>query len=352
MKHILVLFLLTTISGFAQMSDKRQVQLDSVVTNLDRRILRNLDSVHHFLHNSGVNNEERAFLFYGLIAIHYKYDYKRKGKSFRKSKEYTPYYTAKSKKGVCRDFAALYKELCDRSGVPCVVAFGRVRVPFYEAIKDFFTFRLRKSNHAWNVVKYNNAWHNMDPTWSEVYKVDRVYGKDSIGRKKFLGKIKRATRDYYDAPFEEFYKMRRAVHPAYYAHSTVYTYRTAKRKKIKRRKVSIENYDYSMILDSLAHDPFFVYKPDFHKVSLDYSGDSQATFYLLRQFKFIDLKRTSLNPLTPQQCNVHLKELKVLVEYLRKTYGWNNEFRYHDHRRDVIIHRNRIERRNQQKATF
>ena len=64
-------------SVFSQIPEERLVVLDSMVTNIDRKTIKNLDSLHCVIHRFARTNEERVFMFYGLFAIHYQYDMKR-----------------------------------------------------------------------------------------------------------------------------------------------------------------------------------------------------------------------------------------------------------------------------------
>lgn len=53
-------------------------------------------------------------------------------------------------RGVCGDYALLFKHLCDRASIPCV----------YEA--EFFLMQ-----HAWNAVYINGDWRFVDTTWDD-----------------------------------------------------------------------------------------------------------------------------------------------------------------------------------------
>lgn len=64
--------------------------------------------------------------------------------------------------GVCDGYARLFKTLCDFAGVPAeaVTGYGRSnwgrRTPF-------------GSNHTWNAVYVDSAWHLLDATWASGY---------------------------------------------------------------------------------------------------------------------------------------------------------------------------------------
>lgn len=343
MRILLIIFLFGSLGTVAQLNVVRNKQLDSVVTNIPRQKLVNIDSVHAYLHNVGQTDSERVFLYYGLIGIHYKYDQQRK-KDGKRAKEYTPEYTVKRRKGVCRDFAAVFKELCDRSDIPCVLASGRAKVPVGEWMKDAILFKLKYSNHAWNIVKYDDEWHLMDPTWTQVRAVEKYYELDENGRRKFKTKAKRPTRNYYDPTSENFHELRRSEHPAFYISNTVYSFKSA-RKNIKRRTIIDSNYQFSPILDSLASNPYYQYSKEFKDASFSYSKKYSIMHRVQYEFKYLDLKRTNENALTVDGCNAHLVELKELLDYIKVEHGWDMKYKYKAHRTDVILRKARIERR-------
>jgi len=343
MRLLIVLFLLLANSVNAQLNVERKKQLDSIVTNVDRKILTNLDSIHEYLHRRGRDDAERVFMFYGMISIHHKYDFKRL-KEKRKATEYTPYYTAKRKKGICRDFAALFKELCDRSDIPCVVANGKVKMSLLRKIYEIVTMKYNP-RHAWNIVKYRGTWKLMDPTWSQVYKTEKYYEKDSNGRKRYKGKVKRATRTYYDASPRAFYFDRNAAHPAYYLSNTIYTYKSS-RKKYKRRKVLHTNYDYATVLDSLAANPNYRFSSKFANEELKYSKRSNYQYHIKFMYDYLDLKRTSFNPITLESCDSHLVELKKVLDYIRKDSGSTDDLRFEEHRLEIEEHKAKLKKNN------
>lgn len=313
---VLILFVLTR--AHAQISPVRQKQLDSLVTNVPRNILRDLDSLHHYLHQFGRNDEERVFMYYGLFGIHYRYDDQRAGNS--NVKEYTTAYTCAKKSGVCRDFSALFMQLCERSHIPCVEAAGRPQTGFKRAWKDYVLFQWRKPNHAWNVVKFNGEWHLMDPTWSFIVRTEKYYDMDENGRRKYAGKVKVPTRKYYDADPTQFYTKRSTIHPAFYLTDSVYTYKSVRRKILPKRTDTV-GFDFSHTLDSLSQNPWYALNANFQSECRSYSKQTYTNYYTRYYAQFVDLKRTPKDKLTIDDCRQHLQELDSLSHYLHQSYG-------------------------------
>ncbi|NLK29388.1 MAG: hypothetical protein GX306_13805 [Clostridiales bacterium] len=88
--------------------------------------------------------------------------------------------TLKSKKGVCEDYAYLYKELCDRMMIPCkyVTGYGN------------------GGAHGWNYVYVDKKWLYIDVTWDDP--LNNKYKKASDVRKTyFLKTDKQMINDHY-----------------------------------------------------------------------------------------------------------------------------------------------------------
>lgn len=335
MKFILssLIFFSVCFSIKANVGRYRSFQLDSIVSVIDKGILKNLDSLHQYVDNHARSDEEKVFMYYGVVAIHYKYDKKRAKLSAKKSTEFTPYYTAYRRKGVCRDFAALIKELCDRSNIPCIVATGRSKVGFFKGISDFFLFKINDSNHAWNVIKYDTYWHIVDATWGYVTEVKKSKYKDKNGRVKKV-KVKMVSRDYFDPMYEDVYNNRKSEHPALYAESKVYTYKSMYKKK-EARIVLDSNFNYVQTLDSLSSNPFFKFSSEYVDSSKVYSDNSSAAYYYQLYHDFLKLKRSKYNKLTSADCKAHLEELDRLDQYLLFKEGRGFVQRYRKHRMAV-----------------
>lgn len=64
---------------------------------------------------------------------------------------------------VCDGYARLFKTLCDYAGIRSEIIFGYARTDYIRSGKRFI------SNHTWNAVYINNAWHLLDATWASGY---------------------------------------------------------------------------------------------------------------------------------------------------------------------------------------
>jgi hypothetical protein len=82
-------------------------------------------------------------------------------------------FVLKNHRGICGEYAALFKVICDLAHLKCEVVEGYGKWP--EFIGNPYT-----SNHAWNVVSINNKWQLMDVTWASGGR-ERKHGKVNNG---------------------------------------------------------------------------------------------------------------------------------------------------------------------------
>jgi hypothetical protein len=69
----------------------------------------------------------------------------------------------KRKMAVCDGYARLFKTMCDNAGIPCEVITGYARAGWERGRMGF------GSNHAWNAVYFDSAWHLLDATWASGF---------------------------------------------------------------------------------------------------------------------------------------------------------------------------------------
>jgi transglutaminase/protease-like cytokinesis protein 3 len=77
--------------------------------------------------------------------------------------EYVAESVLKNKSGVCEGYARLFKTLCDYAGIKSALVTGYARSNLNTIGKQFF------SNHYWNAVYADSAWHLVDVTWASGY---------------------------------------------------------------------------------------------------------------------------------------------------------------------------------------
>lgn len=78
------------------------------------------------------------------------------------SKKYALDRAIEDKLAVCAGFAELAETMYRFAGIPCVTITG---IGDTTGVLEDGTETKKSSNHAWNAIYYNNAWHYMDLTW-------------------------------------------------------------------------------------------------------------------------------------------------------------------------------------------
>ncbi|MFT7157199.1 MAG: hypothetical protein ACI8Q1_002216 [Parvicella sp.] len=273
--HILFLFSITHSFAFDNIKTERKLELDSFVTYLDRSIVNDIDSVHQKIHDFAKNDEERVWMFYGYFPIHTVYDKRRM--YARNTQEYTPGYTCFTRSGVCRDFAQLFKKLCNRSNIECDVVGGLAKVPFWLKLKFFFMlkFELIKGGHAWNVVQYSGSWHLMDPTWSAVKESRKNYAIDKKGNKNLISKIKIPNREYYNGFPDNFIIDHKPYNPIHTLMEEIPTFKTAFKLPHKRELYPF-GYNIDSILDTTFQMQYTTMNSSFKLFSAPYFGNQMG----------------------------------------------------------------------------
>ncbi|MEP6846646.1 MAG: transglutaminase domain-containing protein [Panacibacter sp.] len=69
----------------------------------------------------------------------------------------------KRRTAVCGGYANLFKSLCTLAGIRCEVITGLGKTSAGKADENF------TSNHRWNAVFFDTAWHLLDATWASGY---------------------------------------------------------------------------------------------------------------------------------------------------------------------------------------
>lgn len=126
------------------------------------------------------NESEKAEILFYWIAHNIDYDtdaYMTKSYLTNKNN------ILKSKKGVCADYANLYKRMCDLAKIECHLIIGYAKGYSYSKEKGF-----PDTNHAWNVVKIDDQLKLVDTTWDSGY-AKKINGKLTYFRELDLEEV-------------------------------------------------------------------------------------------------------------------------------------------------------------------
>ena len=129
----------------------------------------------------------------------------------------------------------------------------------------------------------------------------------------------------------------------------MYTYNSVKRK-FKNRKVYLQNYNFSIVLDSLVSNPLYKYSKEFYsegKAYTSFFADASELYFFL---DFLKNKRTKYNPITVKIIDNHLIDLKTALNYVQQEQGWDLWQKYFDHEREVLKLKEKLIRKNWKKT--
>lgn len=346
-RFLIVLLLLLSHCAVGQLSDTRKRELDSIATFIPKVHIRNLDSIHAYLHNAGVNEEERIWLFYGYLGIHFTYDNKRKND--QKAPVFTPQYTAQRRKGVCRDYTRVFMYLCNKSGIRNMEVLGRAPMTIWDWISRKLHRTDTRTNHVWNVVYYNNAWHLMDPTWTHVK--EREKNKRYNAKTKLYEPytIKIPSRTYYDVEPKVMMKNHAPNHPAFLLSDSVPTFKTV-RKKEKRQKTYRNGYDYNAVLDSLSSYEFPKFTTYYDTACTAYCKRSDLRYEFTYQLSLPTGKQARYFQPTLAYYDERIAFAKTMNEYLKQHAHTNFDGNVREFELAILKLRGKLEKKLAEEA--
>lgn len=128
---------------------------DSLRQNETERYVTNLTSL---IDSVAKNDFEKVKMIYDALALLLDYDRESYISNSQPPSKWD--YVLASRKAVCEGYANAFKKLCDMLKIPCETVHGYARGLTHIPANEEIT-----SNHAWNIVKIDKFWYNVDCTW-------------------------------------------------------------------------------------------------------------------------------------------------------------------------------------------
>lgn len=110
---------------------------------------------HHIAYNTGIITRRAS-------SSRYSFDPSDTVSIWRTANEMTALRVMFRRTAVCEGYARLFKTLCDYAGIRSEIISGYARCHMDGPLK----FR---TNHSWNAVMIDSAWHLLDLTWASGY---------------------------------------------------------------------------------------------------------------------------------------------------------------------------------------
>ena len=210
-------------------------------------------------------------------------------------------------------------------------------INIFKKIKLILHLQSLKTNHIWNVVKLNNEWKLMDPTWSGINKIEKIVtlvekkNKNKSAKVKSYEKkitfVKSASRKYYDPTPEFMLKTHVPIHSAFVLMDSVPKFK----KSLKRNKKKLEfikDYKFESKLDSIFNSKY----PSFNKVFIfeayNYSKVDIAYYQYKYELALPLLKSTKYKPKTIEFYDDSKKHLEDLNLYISENLGRKYSYEY------------------------
>lgn len=151
--------------------DKKALQIPDAATT-------STDGIAAYINANFTCNKEKARAAFIWIATNIQYDVQNMfAINFYEKREDKIAKPLQTRKGICENYAALFNDICSKTGIPSYVVEG------YTKQKGFADY----IPHAWCAAQIDTTWFIIDPTWGSGY----------ISNGKFVNKI---NNDYFMAP--------------------------------------------------------------------------------------------------------------------------------------------------------
>ncbi|MBQ9630530.1 MAG: hypothetical protein IJR49_02965 [Treponema sp.] len=115
------------------------------------------------------NDFEKTKMIHDVVCLLVSYDAKSYWSGNTPSQDWKT--VVSTKLAVCEGYSNLFKYMCDVASITCEKIHGYAR-GVGSALTDEAS--PNDSNHAWNIVKINNAWYMIDCTWDSGYMDGRI----------------------------------------------------------------------------------------------------------------------------------------------------------------------------------
>jgi len=170
-RFFILLFLFANFFCYAQTLDLKKVdyrKADSVAINFPKRKYKTATELVAPLTEGFTTEYEKFRVLFRWITENIEYN-----KSAANAADADK--VVRKNKAVCQGFSNLLKEMCNSANIECEVVVGYTKTD----VKDI-NRKLKKTDHAWNIVTLNGQKYLVDVTWatSKYNMVTRKFQKD------------------------------------------------------------------------------------------------------------------------------------------------------------------------------
>ncbi|MCY7327008.1 MAG: hypothetical protein LH618_00500 [Saprospiraceae bacterium] len=162
---ILFSLLFGLLCASAAQAQTEYASVDSIARTIKKSGYSTPDALAKALCKNLKTDRDKARAIFTWVAENMRYDFKaigREGPSADTQEEYRDKRAKEAYKkgrGVCMDYALVYKKMAEAVGLECAYVTGNSKG----------SVRGGWADHAWNAVKINGQWQLLDATWGSGY---------------------------------------------------------------------------------------------------------------------------------------------------------------------------------------
>lgn len=144
-----------------QETESKEVNTESNTSNIDSQgsELEIVQNIIKSIITNNMNELEKAKAIHDYMVMNIDYDYENYRKNTIPDTSRTVVGTLTTKYAVCQGYALTFQALCEAAGLEVVYVSGTATNIW--GITE---------GHAWNQIKINNKWYNVDVTWDDPLK--------------------------------------------------------------------------------------------------------------------------------------------------------------------------------------
>lgn len=148
-------------------SDKIQVSYGETAPTEAKKLAQ---TVVNKIISPGMSDFEKAKAIHDYMVTNIDYDYANYLKDTIPDDSYNVIGALKNKYAVCAGYAKSFKLLCELSGLECTYVVGDTA----------------RGSHAWNQVKIDGKWYNVDVTWDDPVNLDKAFDDHKFNRYSYF----------------------------------------------------------------------------------------------------------------------------------------------------------------------
>lgn len=173
-----LIFILTTQTIFAQKATVNEFSaIDKKALQLADSLTKTADQIAAYINSNFATNKDKSRAIFIWVASNIQYDIDNMfAINFYEKKEEKITKPLRTRKGICENYASLFTDICNKSGIKSFVIEGYTK---QNGFTDYIP-------HAWSAALIDSIWFLFDPTWGSGY----------VSGGKFFKKI---NNEYYKA---------------------------------------------------------------------------------------------------------------------------------------------------------